>query len=83
MILEMKRYLDEPIDEAREWFQSIDDYPHLHHVKCHDDSNDIDDTEKQDHPLPCEMVLARASLETLVALHMGTFPVQVPNLIVV
>jgi len=46
IILEMNKYLDEPIGKVREWFQSIDDCPHLHHVKRHDDSNDIDDTEK-------------------------------------
>jgi len=47
MMLDMKKCLDEHIDEVREWLQSIDDgCPHLHHVKYrHDDSDDVDDIE--------------------------------------
>ena len=54
-----ENYLDEPVDEVREWLQSIEnDCPHLHHAKYHNDSNfddcnEFDDSEKQGHPLPC------------------------------
>ena len=72
IILDMKKYLDEPVDEVREWLQSIeDDCPHLHHVKRRadssdfDDSSEFDDTEKQGHPLPCADGTCQSRLRVL------------------
>ena len=63
----MKRCLDEPIDEVREWFESIDDdCPHLHHVKlCHDDSDVFVEAVKQGHPLPCATGTCQSKLRIL------------------